>query len=263
MKAYLSITKGAFMVGMAYRFGFLFSILGNVLYMSVAYYLWRSIYRESTTMHGLTFHETFLYVALGSSVFILLKNYAEWYIASDIREGTIIITLVKPVDYQLYNLFANLGFLFTNLAIISIPTIILLLVVFRVPIPTGPGLVFFPISLGLAFIISFTFDYLVGLIAFYTESIWGLSYMKEIIIAVFSGALVPLQFFPEGMQRILHWLPFQTMYHTPLMMVTRPDQGLGTLGQMLLVQIAWAVIMVAMARLFYNRAINVIRVSGG
>jgi ABC-2 type transport system permease protein len=263
MKAYLAIARGTFMVGLAYRFGFIFSILGNVIYMGVAYYLWRSIYSQSETMHGLTFHETFLYVALGSAVFILLKNYAEWYIASDIREGTIITTLIKPVDYQLYNLFGNLGLVLTNLAIITVPTLFMLLVVFRVPIPLGPGLAVFPLSLVLAFLVSFSIDYMVGIVSFYTESIWGLSYTKEILISVFSGALVPLQFFPEGIQKVLYWLPFQTMYHTPLMMVTKPNQGLDVIGQMLLVQLAWVVLLVILAKLFYNRAINVLRVSGG
>jgi ABC-2 type transport system permease protein len=196
-------------------------------------------------------------------VFVLLKTYADWYIHYEIREGFIANYLTKPVDYQLYTLFANLGSLLINLLAISIPTAVMLGLVFRVEIPAGPGLFLFPVSLLLAFLISLSIDYFIGLMGFYSESVWGLSITKEIIVTVFSGALIPLQFFPDAMQKVLFWLPFQAIYHTPLMMLTRPNQGLDILLTMLGVQLVWAVVLFIGARLFYHQAIKVLRIAGG
>jgi ABC-2 type transport system permease protein len=263
MRGYFALLRGSFMIGLIYRFGFLFTIVGNVVYMGVAYYLWSSIYSNSTTIRGLTFNETFIYVALGSTVFVLLKTYADWQISSEIEDGSISIYLTKPVDYQFYALSISLGFLLTNLAAITIPTLLLLTLVFKVTFTFGPGLLLFPVSLALAFLISYCFDYTTGLLTFYTESIWGISTTKEILITVFSGALVPLQFFPDAMQKVLLVLPFQAIYHTPLMLVTRPNQDWGTLLSMLGVQIFWVVILFVFTRLFYNQAIKVLRVAGG
>lgn len=263
MRAYLALARGSFMIGMVYRFGFIFTILGNVAYMGVAYYLWRSIYAGATILRGLTFNQTFIYVALGSSVFILLKTYADWYIAYEIREGIIAVYLTKPLDFQFYALATSAGSMLMNLLAVSLPTILLLTLVFRVQIPLGPGLAFLPVSLLLAFLVSFNFDYFIGLLAFYTESTWGLSSTKEIIIAVLSGALIPLQFFPAALQKILLVLPFQTIYHTPLMMITKPDQEAGVLLSMLGVQALWVAALFTLNRLFYNQAVKVLRVSGG
>jgi ABC-2 type transport system permease protein len=263
LRSYLAILRGSYMVGMIYRFGFLFTILGNIVYMAVTYYLWRSIYAGSATLRGMTFHETFLYVALGSAVFILLKTYADWYISYEIREGFIAIYLTKPVDYQLYTLSVAVGSMLMNLSAITIPTILMLVFVFRIPIELGPGLALFPLSLFLAFLISFNFDYFIGVVAFYSESIWGMSITKEIIVTVLSGALIPLQFFPDWLERILLVLPFQAIYHTPLMMVTRPNQGWDVLLPMLGVQIIWAIATFVLARLFYQQAVKVVRVAGG
>ena len=263
MKSYLALMRGSYMVGMIYRFGFIFTILGNIVYMSVTYFLWRSIYRNSATLHGLTFDETFIYVALGSAVFILLKTYADWYISYEIREGIIAIYLTKPLDFQLYALFTSLGSVLINLTAITVPTILLLALVFKVNISFGLGLVLFPLSLLLAFLVSFSFDYFIGLMAFYTESTWGLSMTKEIIVTVLSGALVPLQFFPDAIQRVLLLLPFQAIYYSPLMMVSQPNLGWETFLPMLTVQLIWALVLFVAARLFYNQAIKVLRVSGG
>jgi len=263
MRTYLPIARGSYMVGLVYRFGFLFTIVGNVVYLGVAYYLWRSIYSYSDTIRGLTFNETFLYVGLGSAIFILLKTYADWYIHYEIREGIIANYLIKPLDFQLYNLFANLGSLLMNLTAITIPTVLLLTFVFKVKVAFGPGIFLFPISLLLAFLISFSIDYSIGLMGFYSESVWGLSTTKEIIVTVFSGALIPLQFFPAAIQKVLFWLPFQAIYHTPIMMLTKPDQGLDVFLPMMVVQLAWAVALFIAARLFYNQAIKVLRIAGG
>ena len=263
MRVYLPIARAAYMTGIVYRFGFLFTILGNIVYLGVAYYLWKSIYSYSDTIRGLTFNETFLYVGLGSAIFILLKTYADWYIHYEIREGNIATYLTKPIDYQIYNLFANLGSLLINLTAITLPTAFVMFFIFHVKVTPGVGLVLFPISLLFAFLISFSIDYFIGLLAFYSESIWGVSITKEIIVTVLSGALIPLQFFPDAIQNVLYWLPFQAIYHTPLMMVTRPDQGLQVFLPMLLVQIAWAIILFVLARLFYNQAIKVLRIAGG
>ena len=263
MRSYLPVARATYMIGIVYRFGFLFSIVGNLVYLGVAYYLWKSIYRNSDTIRGLTFNETFIYVALGSAIFILLKTYADWIIHYEIREGAIAMYLTKPMDFQLYALFANLGSLLMNLTAITIPTALVLVFVFNAKFAFGIGLLLFPISLLLAFLISFSIDYFIGLLGFYSESVWGISITKEIIVTVFSGALIPLQFFPDTIQKILYWLPFQAIYHTPLMMITRPNQGLDVFLPMILIQLTWAFILFFLARLFYNQAIKVLRIAGG
>jgi len=263
MRSYIPIARATFMVGLVYRFGFFFTIVGNIVYLCVAYFLWKSIYGDTLVINGLTFNQAFLYVGLGSAIFILLKTYADWYISYEIREGVIANYLVKPIDYQIYNLFANLGSLLINLMAITIPTAIMLIGVFHVRVPSGPGLVLFPFSVLLAFLISFSMDYFVGIMGFYSESVWGLSITKEIIVTVFSGALIPLQFFPEQMQKVLYLLPFQAIYHTPLMMVTKPNQGMDVFLPMMAVQIFWAVVLFIGARLFYNQAVKVLRIAGG
>ena len=202
-------------------------------------------------------------MGLGSAIFILLKTYADWFIHYEIREGIIANYLTKPMDFQIYNLFANFGSLLMNLTAVTLPTALIMAFVFKVKVTFGIGLFLFPISLLLAFLISFSIDYFIGLIGFYSESVWGFSTTKEIIVTVFSGALIPLQFFPDAIQKVLFWLPFQAIYHTPLMMVTRPDQGWEVFLPMLLVQLAWAILLFFLARLFYNQAIKVLRIAGG
>jgi ABC-2 type transport system permease protein len=263
MSRYLAVTLGGFMLGIVYRFTFIFTLLGNIVYLGVAYYLWNSIFTHAEVIRGMTFNETFLYVGLGSSVFVLLKTYTDWFIHGDIREGTIANYLIKPVEVGTYYMFSSMGLFLFNLTVITIPTFLLLAFVFKVQFTIGPGLIVFPISIFLAYLITFYLDYFIGLFGFYTESVWGISTTKEIIITVFSGALIPLQFFPDAIQKVLYWLPFQAMFHTPITMITRPNQGWDVFMTMLGVQLFWVAAMFISAKLFYTQAVKVLRISGG
>jgi len=100
-------------------------------------------------------------------------------------------------------------------------------------------------------------------LGFYTDSVWGFGTTKDILVTVLSGALIPLQFFPDAMRNVLFWLPFQAIYHTPLMLVTKPDQSWEILLTMLSIQFIWVVVLFAATQLFYNQAIKVLRIGGG
>lgn len=263
MKSYLAVIRGSFQAGLAYRSGFIFTILNNLFYMGIAFYLWRSIYQGREILKGLTFDQTFIYVTVASSIFVLLKTWTDWEMSFQITQGSIIMSLVKPVDYQLMMLSQSLGFGLMNLISVTLPAILFLVFVFRIPIALGPGLFFFPLALIFSFLINSSIDYIIGLTSFYTESIWGISNTKDIIIAFFSGSLIPLQFFPDGVQNVLRYLPFQAIYHLPLMMLTEPNQGVDVYLSMIGIQIFWVVLIFGFARYFFTRAIRVLRVSGG
>jgi len=263
MRRYLAVLRGTAMVGLVYRFGYFFAILGNLLYIGIVYFLWRSIYQGRDTLRGLTFNETMVYIALGSTIFFLLKTYSDWIIHFEIREGIIATYLIKPMDFQTYALFAVLGSTIMNIFAISIPTVLFMIFVLKVSFATGIGLALFPLSFIFALVISFCIDFFVGLMGFYSESVWGISYVKEVILMFSSGALIPLQFFPDGIREILLWLPFQAVFHTPLMMVTKPKLELDTFIPMLGIQAFWAIALIILTRLFYHQAIKVLRISGG
>ena len=115
--------------------------------MSIAYFLWQSIYQGREILKGLTFNQTFLYITVASSLIVLLKNWADWEISYQITEGSIIMSLVKPINFQWLIMSQSAGFSLVNLVSISIPSILFFIFVFRIPINTGLGFLFFPLSI--------------------------------------------------------------------------------------------------------------------
>jgi ABC-2 type transport system permease protein len=200
---------------------------------------------------------------MAGSIFILFKTLTDWHISAQILDGSIIIRLVRPLDFQLQMLFLSAGCVLANFVFITIPSICIILLLFHSTISLGVALVFFPISLVLAFVLSFIIDYVTGITSFYTESLWGISITKDVIVSFLSGSLIPIQFFPQDIQNILKLLPFQAIYHIPLTLVTSRSLDLYQCLSMLLTQLLWVLLLFAGSRLFYSKAIQSLSISGG
>jgi ABC-2 type transport system permease protein len=263
MKSYLATIKGSLISMIIYRLNFFFMLMGNLLYMTIVYFLWKSIYRGSETIHGMTFNQAFVYLALAGSIYSLLFSGADWQISHKIINGGISIDLLKPLDFQFLMLARTSGYSIFNLIVVAIPSVLVIFLVFRADLSLGIGWLFFPLGILMAFLINFAIDFAVGLTAFYTESLWGISITKGVIISLLSGALVPLQFFPATVQHILRFLPFQAIYNIPLIMVTSPNFNLAYYVQILAIQAFWVILLFAICRRFYTRALTILSISGG
>jgi ABC-2 type transport system permease protein len=226
-------------------------------------FLWKSIYGSEHVLNGMSFNDVFVYLALASTIFSLFMTSVDWDMSFSVVDGSIITSLVKPLDHQMNMLAGKIGMLALNFTIISIPSFLFLIFVFQVKIAIGWNLLFFFISVVFSFLISFTIEYIVGLISFYTQSIWGISASKNVIVMLLSGAVVPLSFFPEGLRKIADVLPFKAMYDIPLRMIISPPASPGGYLSVYLFQIGWLIVIFIISRLFFKQAIKVVTVNGG
>ncbi|HEY4720751.1 MAG TPA: hypothetical protein VII92_02810, partial [Anaerolineae bacterium] len=137
MRPYLAQIKAIYMSFAIYRLSFIFTVVGNLIYIVLVYYLWSSIYRGATVIRGLTFNQTFVYLALASSIFILFKTYSDWFISRKILDGSIIIDLFRPIDFQLLTLSGAAGFALTNFTIITLPSLAVIWLVVGGALPIG------------------------------------------------------------------------------------------------------------------------------
>jgi len=126
LKRYLSLTYTGILEGLTFRVGYLVTILGNVIYLTISYFLWKAIYRSSGgIVNGMTFQDTLVYVVLASALFNLMEMFIVWEMGRDVQTGKIILNLLKPTNYQLYMFFLVSGCFITSFFLTFLPTFIL------------------------------------------------------------------------------------------------------------------------------------------
>ena len=264
LKKYLSLTRAGIIEALQFRLSAVVMVIGNILYLIIVYFLWKSIYSSAGTdiVNGMTFSDTLVYLVLATALFNFMEMYAVWQIGRDIQSGKIVLDLLKPMEYRKYLFWSYSGEFVINFFFTFLPTFIIVAVVTHGSIPIGPNLLFFVLSVIIAVSINYSIDFIVGAICMYTESIWGINIMKQVIVLLLSGAQIPLAFFPETLQKIAYCLPFQSIYNAPLMIITGktdPEETLKTLG----FQLVWAVAMMIISKAFWKVSVRQITVNGG
>jgi ABC-2 type transport system permease protein len=250
--------------GMAYRFDFLTSILWSFLSMALVYFLWTAIFRSSASM-AMPLQALITYVCMGQAFSFSRPSQRHIFMAIEggIRSGNILFDLVRPTDYQALQFAGMAGSFLMDMVMVSIPSSLIAIFLFHISLPATPMAGFaFAVSMLGAYFLVFSLDFLLGLAAFWTTSVWGLGYVKMALMDVFAGGLVPLTLFPGWMQGIVMALPFKGMAFTPLAIWSGLIQG-KAIWTAILAQYAWGIGLVVVSRLVWLRARRRIQIQGG
>lgn len=265
MRQGLALIRGGIMDMLVFRTSMLVSVIGNVIYLIIIYFLWKAIFASSPTdtVNGMTFYDTMVYLVLAAAIFNILNTYVVWDIGRSYQSGELVEFLIKPMDYQIYMFFAHAGNCVVSLGTTFLPTLIIVFIATRGTLALGMNLLMFFVSLFLAMLVSFCVDFFVGTICIYTQSIWGVNAMKEVIVSLLSGATIPLAFFPEKFRMVVDYLPFRAIYHTPLNILTSRTMGMADYGRELGIQLVWVVLTYLASKLFWKYSMKNLTVNGG
>lgn len=261
MKRYLTLTRAGVIEALQFRLSMLIMVVGNLLYLIVVYFLWKSIYASAGTdiVNGMTFTDTLIYLVLATALFNFMEMYTVWEIGRNIQSGKIVLDLLKPMDFRRYLFWSFSGTFVTQFFFTFLPTFIVVCVVTKGAIPLEINLLYFAVSVVMAVMINYSVDFIVGTICLYTESIWGINIMKQVVVLLLSGATVPIAFFPEPLKTVVYYLPFQSIYNAPLTLLLNSENVFKTLG----IQLFWCVFMTVISKLFWQISLRQITVNGG
>jgi len=250
-----------------FRLATVVMVIGNLLYLIVVYFLWKSIYASAGTdvVNGMTFSDTLIYLVLATALFNFMEMYTVWEIGRSIQSGKIVLDLLKPIEYRKYLFWSYSGTFVTQFIFTFLPTFIIVAAVTHSGIHMGVNLLFFVASVVMAVSINYSIDFLVGTVCLFTESIWGINIMKQVIVLLLSGATIPLAFFPEKLREVVELLPFAAIYDVPLKFLLWDGVSMEPHEPwcMLLFQLFWSIVMMILSKLFWKASLRQITVNGG
>ncbi len=265
LKKYLALTRAGIMETLQFRLSFVVMVIGNLLYLIVVYFLWDAIYESAGTdvVNGMTFTDTLIYLVLATALFNFMEMYAVWEIGRNIQSGKIVLDLLKPMEYRKYLFWSFSGSFIAKFMLTFLPTFIAVALVTHGAIPMGINLLYFVLSVVMAVSINYSIDFIVGTICLYTESIWGINIMKQVIVLLLSGATIPLAFFPDTLRTVVNYLPFQSIYNAPLTLLLDGAPTAETVLTTLGTQLIWCIAMMIVSKLFWKVSLRQITVNGG
>lgn len=254
-------------MGLQYRVAAFAGIITQFAWGFMEIMVFSAFYRADAAAFPMSLSATASYIWMQQA---FLAFFATWMMEAEIFDsivnGNIAYELCRPVD--IYNMwFARSLANRTSRAVLRCFPI--LLVAVFLPAPYGlsapvDGLHFLlfviTLILGLAVVISFCM--LIYVLTFFTISPQGLRMLLASTMEFFTGAVIPLPFFPEKIQHILELLPFAAMQNVPLRIYSGSMTGM-EMKKAILLQVFWLAAVTVTGKLLCRVALKKVVVQGG
>ncbi|MEM7533894.1 MAG: ABC-2 family transporter protein [Chloroflexota bacterium] len=271
-RAYLEFAKKSFQEQIAYRSDLVIRVIALFFSFYLLTIFWTALYGNAATteqaVEGIPLSSMITYAILSAvtggllNVFGILQVYISYWMSRKMRTGEIISDMLKPTDFQFYLLAHSLGRLVFNL-IFSIPIVLVAFLIFELDPPTSrEALGLFVLSLSGGYLLLFLIDFLISLSAFWTTQTRGIGGMTRLVVALLSGSFVPLWFFPDWAKGTLTYLPFASIYHTPLSIYIGRIAEADAM-QAISVQVVWIVLLFILSRIIWQRSRQKLMIHGG
>ena len=287
-KKYLPFARASFMDFIAYKTTIFIWLFIDVLSILLTVFVWTAVYNShasstgvdlySVVLNGFTYKEIVSYnIIIFIFSFSVFGGGTSDTISNEIKDGTIAVQLIKPINYRNRFIFSYIGNLISANLIIGIPLLsvsyIVLSVIGFIPfngiLDLFCRLVILILFEIIACILNDSFNFIFGILAFYTNASFGLFQIKNAVQGFLSGTLIPMSFIAsssilwiKGLGTILDYSPFVYMAQYPTYLVIgriTPLHALASLG----IAILWLFAFELIGRLAYAHATKKLIIQGG
>lgn len=261
-KGYISIANRSMQNTISYRASYIITFASNAIFFAAMYALWAAIFDGRAELSGLTWEQMKAYLLVTFTANSLLSYYSETRISGKILDGSVAADLLKPLDFQKARLAETLGSTIVEGALTVIVMVIVLALTAGVFMPDALHGALFLLSLAASLTVKFGIVYMAGLLCFWSTGSLGIVWARTAITNLFSGALVPLAFFPKWLESAALLLPFQSIVHTPAAIYLEQVDGFEAL-RLIALQIVWGILLWFAGKLMWNWAVRQITIHGG
>ena len=267
MSKYFSFFKLRFFINLQYKVAALSGIITQFAWGFMQVMIFKSLYNSNAERFPMSLLATNSYIWLQQA---FLPFFMFWFIENEtfetISNGNIAYELCRPID--IYNIWFinNLANRTTKALLRCWPV---LLTALFLPDPYGLMLpnnfltfLFFVISSILSIIVTVSLCMFAYIITFYTLSPLGIKTLFLSLIEFFSGAIIPLPFFPNKFQKITEFLPFASMQNVPFRIYVGNIVGI-SIFKALALQLIWILILIYFGKKLCENVMRKIVLQGG
>lgn len=223
MVKYLEVAKINMKAQLAWRADVIFNMLFTIARILFAYLLWGAVFRGKSVVGQFTFYGMLSYYIISSFLSQLeMSSGISSEIHDRIRQGSFSKFMVIPVNIEAYFVFMEIGtvgfyFVFDMIAAVMWKYI------FRIrlqythdPMILASAAVM--ILLGMLFMVQL--NYLLGIMTLKYQGIGTFLMIKNNLMELVTGTIVPLALFPSTVVDVMKCLPFYYVTYLPSMLLT-------------------------------------------
>ncbi len=267
MRVYIEFMKNTIQSSMAYKFDTFLRLFSGILFMFIQVSIWRALFKGATEvgtgMGAVTINEMITYAIISTLMSVIISSDAVERIGEKIRSGEVSIDLIRPINFLIYIFSETIGSMGFRVVFEIIPLSILGISLWGISYPSIHNALLFSVALINGMLLYFLLAYIMGLLAIWYMTTAGFfNQIVNSLIRLFSGAFIPLWFFPKTLLGISNFLPFRLIYFTPLSIYLERIEYTESI-KLILLQLLWIGILIVIQRIVWRKGIKRIVIQGG
>jgi len=260
---YLYKMKLQMQVYLTYRFEVFAALITRFILILANLFLWSSVYTGQDTIQGVSRDQMITYSILSVCLSIMCQCGVQGSLNGDVRGGNIAILLMRPYHLLAGYFAEDIGTIVVKTCTIVAPILVLsgIFLPFQGP-ASWSVLPLVLLGYLFGFLILWLLSVLVSMFTFVTMELGNMGVVKDTIVAILSGSMIPLWFFPKGVEQALMLTPFPYTYQTPLGLYIgkiSPSEGMWQI----LIQLCWVVLLMAVVSFVWKKVQNKVLIQGG
>jgi len=263
VRAYSYMIKIKLLLALSYRFEFFTALFSRFILLFVMAFFWKAAYNGLDVVEMVNERQMLTYSVISMIMSGVFSISVESSIRNRVRKGDVAVDFIKPVNIFLMYLSEDVGSSVTEIVKTAIPVLICSALFIVIPAPSSfLNFILFLASSLLSYSILWLISAIFGLFYFWVIDLGPIGAVKDYLIAILSGAFIPIWFFPQTIQTILKYLPFTYTYQHPLKIYI----GRATVEEALIgmgIQLLWVLIFFVSFKLLKKRVEKNILVQGG
>jgi ABC-2 type transport system permease protein len=263
LRFYIEVARTAYRRQLIYRWANLAGLCTNVFFCIILSSVLIALYQARPVVAGYNLRDALSYIWATQTMIMAVLPFGWIDLMLSIRSGEVSSDLSKPCDFFLYWCSREVGRSAYFLLFRGLPTYLVGLLIFRIEVGASwsvwPGFLFC-LTLGIA--TGVVFRILTNLAAFWIIEARSIVVFGLAIAQFFTGAYLPLVFFPTWLATLAAWLPFYGMMNEPAQVLLGKVGGIALLREAVL-QMAWLLTLVVIVRVITGIATRRVVVQGG
>ncbi len=263
MRLFWELARRAFQRQMTYRAAAIAGLATNFFFGILRFSVMIALFGTRQEVAGMTVQGAITYTCLAQGVISFLSLFSWYDLMNTVYSGGVASDLLKPMNYYSFWLAQDFGRAVAQLILRGLTMMAAYAIFIGLVYPSSAGQwLTVGMALGLAWLVSFSYRFLINLTAFWFPNALGIGRFAFILSWFTSGFLMPLRFFPTWFQRLCQLTPFpytvNVISEVYLGLVKGPQ-----LIQTLTMQLAWAVVLILLGQLLLRAGMKRLVILGG
>ena len=263
MRLFFEICLKSFQRHLVYRAATLAGLVTNLFFGMLRASVLVALYGSRTMVNGLSVQDAIAYAGLTQAIIGFISLFSWYELSNSVYTGSVSMDLVKPLGYYQFWLAQDLGRALVQLFLRGLPLMLIYGLVYNISLPsTLIQWLALTATLILAWMISFSWRFLLNLTSFWVVNATGILRLGFVISWFLSGFIMPLRYFPDWFVSLCNLTPFPHIINSVSEIFLGVVQG-PEIVHVLILQLIWAIGLIILGHLVLRAGIRRLVIQGG